>query len=71
MWFGKSEANVCDIFNKARATAPCVMFFNKQDLITKACGGGDAGGAGDRALNQILTEMDSMNSKRMFSSLVQ
>jgi transitional endoplasmic reticulum ATPase len=27
-------------------------------------GGGDAGGAGDRVLNQILTEMDGMNSKK-------
>merc|ERR1719482_1946130 len=43
MWFGESESNVRELFDKA---------------------GGDAGGAGDRVINQILTEMDGMNSKK-------
>ncbi|OBZ73727.1 Cell division control protein 48 [Grifola frondosa] len=62
----KSEANVRDVFDKARAAAPCVMFFDELDSIAKARGGssGDAGGAGDRVLNQILTEMDGMNVKK-------
>ncbi|KAJ3096139.1 AAA ATPase cdc48 [Phlyctochytrium planicorne] len=66
MWFGESEANVRDVFEKARAAAPCVMFFDELDSIAKARGSGlgDAGGAGDRVLNQILTEMDGMNSKK-------
>jgi len=66
MWFGESEANVRDVFDKARSAAPCVMFFDELDSIAKARGGslGDAGGAGDRVLNQILTEMDGMNAKK-------
>ncbi|KXS13269.1 transitional endoplasmic reticulum ATPase TER94-like protein [Gonapodya prolifera JEL478] len=66
MWFGESEANVRDVFDKARAAAPCVMFFDELDSIAKARGGslGDAGGAGDRVLNQILTEMDGMGAKK-------
>ena len=66
MWFGESEANVRDVFDKARAAAPCGMFFDELDSIAKARGGGggDAGGAGDRVLNQILTEMDGMNAKK-------
>ncbi|KAJ3196753.1 AAA ATPase cdc48 [Irineochytrium annulatum] len=67
MWFGESEANVRDVFEKARAAAPCVMFFDELDSIAKARGsgpGGDGGGAGDRVLNQILTEMDGMNAKK-------
>ncbi|KND01263.1 transitional endoplasmic reticulum ATPase [Spizellomyces punctatus DAOM BR117] len=66
MWFGESEANVRDVFDKARAAAPCVMFFDELDSIAKArgSGAGDAGGAGDRVLNQILTEMDGMNAKK-------
>ncbi|KAF6744965.1 P-loop containing nucleoside triphosphate hydrolase protein [Ephemerocybe angulata] len=49
----ESEANVRDVFDKARAAAPCVMFFDELDLIAKARGGGagvDGGGAGDRVL---------------------
>lgn len=66
MWFGESEANVRDIFDKARAAAPCVLFFDELDSIAKARGGsvGDAGGAADRVINQLLTEMDGMSSKK-------
>jgi transitional endoplasmic reticulum ATPase len=67
MWFGESEANVRDLFDKARAASPCVMFFDELDSVAKSRGGGgggDAGGAGDRVLNQILTEMDGMNAKK-------
>ncbi|KAJ7241193.1 P-loop containing nucleoside triphosphate hydrolase protein, partial [Mycena haematopus] len=53
MWFGESEANVRDLFDKARAAAPA-----------RGGGGGDGGGAGDRVLNQILTEMVGMNAKK-------
>merc|ERR1712141_567404 len=67
MWFGESEANVRDIFDKARSAAPCVLFFDELDSIAKSRGGGgggDAGGASDRVINQILTEMDGMGSKK-------
>uniref|UniRef100_A0A8C4QSH2 Valosin containing protein n=1 Tax=Eptatretus burgeri TaxID=7764 RepID=A0A8C4QSH2_EPTBU len=66
MWFGESEANVRDVFDKARQAAPCVLFFDELDSIAKARGGslGDGGGAADRVINQILTEMDGMGSKK-------
>jgi len=66
MWFGESEANVREIFDKARGAAPCVLFFDELDSIARARGssGGDAGGAGDRVINQILTEMDGMGKKK-------
>ncbi|XP_034571144.1 cell division cycle protein 48 homolog isoform X1 [Setaria viridis] len=65
-WFGESEANVREIFDKARQSAPCVLFFDELDSIATLRGGsvGDAGGAGDRVLNQMLTEMDGMNAKK-------
>jgi len=66
MWFGESEANVREIFDKARGAAPCVLFFDELDAIAKARGSslGDAGGAADRVINQILTEMDGMGAKK-------
>merc|ERR1712134_207272 len=66
MWFGESESNVRDIFDKARQAAPCVLFFDELDSIAKSRGGshGDAGGASDRVINQVLTEMDGMGSKK-------
>lgn len=66
MWFGEAEANVRDVFDKARQAAPCVLFFDELDSIARARGSssGDAGGASDRVLNQILTEMDGIESKK-------
>jgi len=66
MWFGESEANVREIFDKARSASPCVLFFDELDSIASSRGGhaGDAGGAGDRVVNQLLTEMDGMSSKK-------
>lgn len=65
MWFGESEANVRELFDKARAAAPCVLFFDELDSIAKARGtsAGDSGGS-DRVLNQLLTEMDGMGAKK-------
>nr|QKN61277.1 cell division cycle protein 48 homolog isoform X2 [Rehmannia glutinosa] len=66
MWFGESEANVREIFDKARQSAPCVLFFDELDSIATQRGSsvGDAGGAADRVLNQLLTEMDGMTAKK-------
>merc|ERR1711966_356039 len=66
MWFGESESNVREVFDKARQSAPCVLFFDELDSIANQRGSsaGDAGGAADRVLNQLLTEMDGMNSKK-------
>ncbi|PKH47725.1 hypothetical protein CRG98_050460 [Punica granatum] len=67
MWFGESEANVREIFDKARQSAPCILFFDELDSIATQRGSsvGDAGGAADRVLNQLLTEMDGMSAKKM------
>lgn len=66
MWFGESESNVREVFDKARAAAPCVLFFDELDSIAVKRGGnsGDGGGAGDRVINQVLTEMDGVGAKK-------
>merc|ERR1739847_226078 len=66
MWFGESEANVRDVFEKARQAAPCVLFFDELDSIAQERGRshGDAGGAADRVMNQLLTEMDCVGAKK-------
>ena len=65
MWFGESEANVREIFDKARGASPCVLFFDELDSIgtERGVSHGDSG-AGDRILNQLLTEMDGVGVKK-------
>ncbi|KAM1166001.1 hypothetical protein ACFX2G_025790 [Malus domestica] len=61
------EANVREIFDKARGFAPCVLFFDELDSIATQRGSSvsDAGGAADRVLNQLLTEIDGMSTKKI------
>ena len=62
MWFGESEANVRDVFDKARSAAPCVLFFDELDSIAKSRGGsgGDGGGASDRVSVFLLRGFDNL-----------
>jgi len=66
MWFGESEANVREVFDKARQSSPCVLFFDELDSIGISRGKGSGGGgeAADRVINQLLTEMDGIGSKK-------
>lgn len=66
MWFGESEANVRELFDKARQAAPCILFFDEIDAIAKARGSGQGGAseASDRVINQILTEIDGVGARK-------
>ena len=63
-WFGGSEANVRNLFDKARAASPCILFFDEMDSIARARGSGGGGSSetSDRVINQILSEIDGMGS---------
>lgn len=64
MWFGGSEANVRNLFDKARSASPCILFFDEMDSIARARGSGGSGSSdtSDRVINQILSEIDGMGS---------
>ena len=64
MYFGGSEANVRNLFDKARAASPCILFFDEMDSIARARGSGGSGSSdtSDRVINQILSEIDGMGS---------
>ena len=65
MWMCESESNVRELFAKARGAAPCILFFDEIDSIAKPRGsGGSSGEAGDRIVNQILTEMDGVGARK-------
>lgn len=58
-YIGRSEAQLRDIFTRARENAPCVVFFDEIDAIAGARGTADA--SGTQILTQFLTEMDGMD----------
>lgn len=62
-WFGGSEANVRDLFDKARSASPCILFFDEMDSLARARGsGGGSSDTSDRVINQLLSEIDGIGS---------
>ncbi|GMK53828.1 hypothetical protein CspeluHIS016_0104140 [Cutaneotrichosporon spelunceum] len=56
-YIGASEQSVRDLFERASAAKPCVLFFDEFDSIAPKRGH-DSTGVTDRVVNQMLTEMD-------------
>jgi len=61
-WVGESEKAVREIFRKARETAPCIIFFDELDAIAPRRGLHADAGVTDRIVNQLLTEMDGIQT---------
>jgi cell division protease FtsH len=66
MYVGVGAARVRDLFTRATAQAPCIVFIDELDALGKARGGKSGGGNDERdqTLNQLLAEMDGFQSDR-------
>ncbi|KAM4694030.1 peroxisome biogenesis factor 6 [Discoglossus pictus] len=63
MYVGQSEENVRDVFSRARAASPCIIFFDELDSLAPNRGkSGDSGGVMDRVVSQLLAELDGLHS---------
>ncbi|KAK4507323.1 hypothetical protein PRZ48_001058 [Zasmidium cellare] len=61
-YVGESEASVRKVFQRARASAPCVIFFDELDaLVPKRDGASSEASA--RVVNTLLTELDGMTAR--------
>ena len=60
-WMGETEKAIRQIFKRAKQMAPCIIFFDEIDSIAPKRGTGDST-AWERAVNQLLTSMDGVES---------
>ena len=60
-YVGESERSVRQVFERARASAPCVIFFDELDAL---CPKRDSDVHSSRVVNQLLTEMDGLNDRK-------
>ena len=60
-WLGETEKAIRQIFKRAKQMAPCIIFFDEIDSIAPKRGAGDST-AWERAVNQLLTSMDGVES---------
>jgi cell division protease FtsH len=60
LFVGVGASRVRDLFEKAKAKAPCIIFIDEIDAVGRQRGSGLGGGNDEReqTINQLLTEMD-------------
>lgn len=58
-YIGASEQAVRDVFTRAQAAKPCILFFDEFDSIAPRRGH-DNTGVTDRVVNQMLTQLDGV-----------
>ena len=65
MFVGVGSSRVRDLFNKARASRPSIIFIDEIDAIGRQRGSGLGGGNDEReqTLNQLLIEMDGFSNQ--------
>jgi cell division protease FtsH len=67
MFYGAGIGKVRELFKRARAVAPCIIFIDEIDGIGKRSNGKEAGTGGgeqeqNRIINRLLVEMDGFSS---------
>ena len=60
-YIGAAEQKVREIFGKAQQAKPCVLFFDEFDSLAPRRGH-DSTGVTDRVVNQLLTQLDGVES---------
>lgn len=64
MYVGESERAVRQCFQRARNSAPCVIFFDEFDALCPKRSDSSENSASSRVVNQLLTEMDGVEERR-------
>jgi ribosome biogenesis ATPase len=62
-YVGESERAVRQVFQRARVSSPCIIFFDELDSLAPRRGS-DGNGVAERVVNQLLTEMDGIEVRR-------
>ncbi|HEY9417034.1 MAG TPA: ATP-dependent zinc metalloprotease FtsH, partial [Pseudonocardia sp.] len=65
MFVGVGASRVRDLFEQAKANAPCIIFVDEIDAVGRQRGAGLGGGHDEReqTLNQLLVEMDGFDAR--------
>jgi len=62
-YVGESERAIRQVFQRAAASSPCVIFFDELDALAPRRSGDESNEASKRVVNQLLTEMDGLDRR--------
>jgi transitional endoplasmic reticulum ATPase len=60
-WLGESEKALRQVFTKAKQAAPCILLLDDLDSLAPNRGGDLTGGALDRLVGQLMSELDALD----------
>jgi ribosome biogenesis ATPase len=65
-YVGESERGIRLLFQRARSSTPCVIFFDELDALCpkRGNGGPSSDSVSERVVNQLLTEMDGLDGRK-------
>lgn len=63
-YVGESEKAIRVVFQRAKASAPCIVFFDELDALCPKRGMDNSNPSAERVVNQLLTEMDGLESRK-------
>ncbi|KAJ0249861.1 Cell division control protein 48 C [Hirschfeldia incana] len=64
-YVGESELGIRTLFQRARTSSPCVLFFDEVDALTTSRGR-EGGSVVESVLNQFLTELDGGERRNVY-----
>ena len=63
-YLGESERAIRQLFERARASAPCVIFFDELDSLCPPRTSDSDSSSTSRIVNQLLTELDGLEGRK-------
>eukprot|EP00939_MAST-03C_sp_MAST-3C-sp1_P000397 g397.t1 len=63
-YVGESEKAVRTLFLRAQTSSPCIIFFDELDALAPRRSSQSGNGVSERVVNQLLTELDGLTSRR-------
>ena len=63
-YLGESERAVRSLFSRAKASSPCIIFLDEVDALCPKRGNDSSSQASERVVNQFLTELDGVESRK-------
>jgi len=61
---GESERSVRKVFERAKFSAPCIIFFDELDALCPKRDSDGSNAVSSRVVNQLLTEMDGLEGRK-------
>jgi ribosome biogenesis ATPase len=63
-YVGESEKSVRQVFSRAKASAPCIIFFDELDALVPKRGSDGTNQVTERVVNSLLAELDGFEGRK-------